>query len=221
MLGSAVAGFLLHCLLNFPCHTSINLIVQNKWANFWSHRLCLQDRSGGLLTSRSSVEASPSFGWNISTQHQWPFLLFLRPPFTALAEFCHRLLSAFWSSSLKSQTAHPNKPGPLLPVGSTKTSLIFLWFFRGRLLLHFGICLNSSLRSEAPGCKLAPCYEVTPSSSVGVTGIMETIAPFLGLKIDFYNRYTDVILDQNSWWNIIFKSKAISWMLAEIWQLKI
>lgn len=66
MLGSAVAGFLLHCLLNFPCHTSINLIVQNKWANFWSHRLCLQDRSGGLLTSPSSVDASPSFGWALS-----------------------------------------------------------------------------------------------------------------------------------------------------------
>lgn len=221
MLGSAVAGFLLHCLLNFPCHTSINLIVQNKWANFWSRRLCLQDRSGGLLTSRSSVEASPSFGWNINTQHQWPFLLFLQSPLRCSGWVLSSASLCFSSSFLKSQTAHSNKLVPLLPVGSTKMSLIFLWFFRGRLLLHFGICLNSSLRSEAPGCKLAPCYEVTPSSSVGVTGIMETIAPFLGLKIDPYNRYTDVILDQNSWWNIIFKSKAISWMLAKIWQLKI
>lgn len=88
MLGLAVAGFLLHCLLNFPCHTSINLIVQNKWANFWSRRLCLQDRSGGLLTSPNSVEASPSFDWNISSRHQWPFLLLLRSS------------SLFWLSSV-------------------------------------------------------------------------------------------------------------------------
>lgn len=60
MLASVVAGFLLQCMLNFFCHTSINLIVQNKWANFWSRRLCLQDKGGDLLTSSDS-KSVPSF----------------------------------------------------------------------------------------------------------------------------------------------------------------
>lgn len=171
MLGWAVAGFLLHCLLNFSCHTSINLIVQNKWANFWSRRLCLQDKSGDLLTPPSFVEGSPSFGWDISSQNRGPFILLLWSP-------CGPPVVLLWSSpTAPAQTSLLSHPLPwnhalpiqtsqwaLLPDGCTKRSVVsFL-----TALVSFWQLSDTSLRIEAPGCELAPCCEVTPSSSVGL-----------------------------------------------------
>ena len=181
------------------CHTSINLIVQNKWANFWSHRLCSQDKGGDLLTSSSSVRAAPSFSTD-NWASAVPSLGVV--PLTAHAKIYPSLPSSLSYSFLKSLSAYLNSLE-----GCRRK---FCGFCRGSpqgdgffsisaaVWVHYSVC-----SAEAPGCGLwtytFQCPKGKPSVSVGVTLLMETIVYLLGLKRVSCDRHTDVTPDQNSW----------------------